>query len=67
MDYGDQMRFDKRLIDRNLTRGVITREEYQRHLNRLKDLQNESEILGVDLVHIDRRIPSSPKTDEDEL
>jgi len=41
------MRFDSRLIERNLEKGVITQEEYEAHLEGLEDVEEKAETLEL--------------------
>ena len=41
------MLFDTRLADRNLREGFITREEYEKHLAGLPDMEHETVSLEV--------------------
>lgn len=45
-------RFDRRLIERNLRNGVLTRDEYQKHLDGLPD-RTESMIRLGDVESVD--------------
>ena len=65
MAMGD-IRFDKRVILRNLSSGVITREEYQQHLEKLKDLSGDTEIFEAGLSSGKKQIPRGVVEDEDE-
>lgn len=63
----DDIRFDKRILQRNLASGVITREEYDRYMKRLKDNTKEADIFEASLVTIKRKIPTRILDEEDEL
>lgn len=41
------MRFDSRLVKRNLAKGVITQEEYDAHLASLADAASKAETLEL--------------------
>lgn len=43
-----EMRFDKRLIEKKIQRGEITREEYQKHLDALPDLGSKVEMISFE-------------------
>jgi hypothetical protein len=67
MDEGD-IRFDKRVLLRNLRSGVVTREEHERHLKKLKDLGSEVDIFEARLVPTKKKIPRGVvESEEDEL
>ena len=63
----DDYRFDKRVLQRNLMSGVVTQEEYDRHLKRLKDASPEASIFEASLIPIKRKIPSKNLEEDDEL
>jgi hypothetical protein len=42
-------KFDKRTVDRNLKSGVVSQKEYEKHLSKLPDLAEETEIIDVPL------------------
>lgn len=44
----DLIKFDARMIEYNLARGIITKEEYQKHLASLPDLQAEALPLTLE-------------------
>ncbi len=66
MPYDDN-RFDKRILQRNLSSGVVTREEYERHLKRLKDNSEEADIFEASLTPLKRKIPTRILDEEDEI
>lgn len=43
-------RFDKRLIERNLRKGIITQAEYEKHVNSLPDVEHKSTKLNVNSI-----------------
>lgn len=44
----DLIKFDSRMIEFNLARGIITKEEYQKHLASLPDLQADALPLTLE-------------------
>ncbi|MBX3019039.1 MAG: hypothetical protein KF767_14220 [Bdellovibrionaceae bacterium] len=42
------IKFDSRMIDWNLSRGIITKEEYEKHLASLPDLSAQAEKIELD-------------------
>lgn len=40
-----QSKFDTRLVDFNINNGIVTKEEYEQHLQSLQDLSHMSETL----------------------
>jgi len=65
MTKGD-IRFDKRVILRNLRSGVITQQEYDRHLNKLKDLNGETDVFEATLSSGRKKVPRGVIENEDE-
>jgi hypothetical protein len=63
----DDFRFDKRVLQRNLASGVVTQQEYERYLKRLKDASTEAASFEASLVPIKRKIPTRNLAEEDEL
>ena len=45
--------FDKRVVDRNIDKGLITQDDVNAHLASLPDMENESELLLVEADDID--------------
>ena len=41
------MRFDNRLIERNIEKGIITREEYNEYIANLADAEKNAETLAL--------------------
>lgn len=44
----DLIRFDSRMLEFNLARGIITKEEYEQHIKQLPDLKSQTVPLGVE-------------------
>ena len=44
----ESMKFDKRLTRYNLENGVLSKEEYENHLNGLADLSTRSEMMKIE-------------------
>jgi len=63
----DDYRFDKRVLQRNLMSGVVTQEEYDRYLKRLKDASTDAAIFEASLIPIKRKIPTRNLAEDDEL
>jgi len=59
-------RFDKRVIERNLRLGLVTPEEYRKHIASLKDLSTDSGTFDAKLIELNRKVPSRPMEDEEE-
>ena len=63
----DDFRFDKRILQRNLRSGVISPEEYDRYLKRLKDTSKEATAFEASLAPVKKKIPTHVLDEEDEL
>ncbi len=63
----DDMLFDKRIVERNIEAGRISKSDYDKRIKSLNDLTEESEPLEAGITHIDHEIPAVEDTDEDEL
>ena len=61
------MKYDKRIIDRNIRSGLVTQEEYDKFVETLPDLTHSAEALESELQIIDKELPSADMSDEDEL
>jgi hypothetical protein len=58
--------FDKRVVDRNIKAGVVTREEHQKHLKSLKDLAEQATKLESELNVMGRDLPTRNIGNEEE-
>jgi hypothetical protein len=63
----DDSRFDKRIIQKSLTNGGITRKEYERYLGALKDLSGELDVCEAKLSRLSKKLPTKVMDEEDEL
>jgi hypothetical protein len=52
-----EMRFDKRIIERNLRLGIVTKQEYQKHLDSLRDLSDECTTIESEMTSLGHDIP----------
>jgi hypothetical protein len=43
--------FDKRVVERNIARGLITREEYNQYLESLEDASEQTIPVEAEFVH----------------
>jgi pyrimidine operon attenuation protein/uracil phosphoribosyltransferase len=46
--------FDKRVISRNIDKGILSQDEYHKHLNNLEDLSGKCEEIDVSLYDDDK-------------
>lgn len=56
---------DKRLVDRHLERGLVTEEEYQKHLGELPDLDENAEVLEVEVESVGVETVEKKKTGDE--
>ena len=56
----DDMTIDKRIVERNIQKGLLTQDQYDQHLEGLKDLTPK-----MDLVPIEEEIVEDPLTQVD--
>lgn len=61
------IKFDKRLIERNLRKGLITREEYQAHLDSLKDREAQAARVEARLEAVFGVEADDDDDDDDDL
>ena len=61
------MKYDKRIIDRNIQSGLISQEEYKNFVDTLPDLTESAEPLESEMQIIDKELPTADMSDEDEL
>ena len=61
-----EMKFDKRILDRNLRVGIITKQEYQKHLDSLKDLTDECTTIESEMISLGHEIPLRGIGEEEE-
>lgn len=51
----DLLKFDKRILDRNVKKGILTVEERDNHLKSLPDLEGEYEVISIPLYDHDEQ------------
>jgi hypothetical protein len=61
------IRFDKRILERNLASGVVSEDEVLRHLKQLKDLESESVPVEAQLIPIGHPVPGRKLEEEEDL
>jgi hypothetical protein len=52
--------FDRRVVERNIKKGIITRKDYEKHLKSLDD-------VGANIASPEERHEEPPDDDEDDL
>jgi hypothetical protein len=58
------MHFDKRVVERFIRAGVVKREDYEKHLAALTDVESESELINMSLQ--DERIDDADDDEDDD-
>ena len=58
--------YDKRVIDRNFEKGIVSREDYEKLLKGLPDLEDQSEVIDVSLYDDDSESESDGETSPEE-
>lgn len=53
---------DKRIIERNIEKGLITKDDYDRHLAELSDLEGNYDTVEIDTGE-SKDTPAAPATD----
>jgi len=67
MSQPNDFRFDKRIIEKNLRTGVVTQQEYEAYLKKLKDLSGEANVMGAVLSPIEKELPTGVIEEDEEL
>jgi hypothetical protein len=52
MKITDDLLMDTRLVDRNMTKGLVERAAYQKHLDDLPDLTDTAAVLEVEMSDV---------------
>ncbi len=59
------MHYDKRVVERFIRSGVVKREDYEKHLAALPDVESQSELINTAINEEDNLIDDEDE-DEDE-
>jgi len=59
--------FDKRIIERNIERGRLTKEEYEEHLKALPDEAEKAEEITVEVEEGEFKIEFPEPMDDEDL
>lgn len=64
----DAMKFDLRIVERNLRKGTVSREDYQKYLNKLPDSAENSTPIPAALGEPDtlKAVPTTNVENEEE-
>jgi hypothetical protein len=60
------MQFDKRVVERFIRAGVVKREDYEKHLAALTDVESQSELINTSITDDDLMDDDDDGDDEDE-
>ena len=52
MKISDDMKLDKRLVERNIQQGVLTRDDFNKHIEGLKDSHEAAAPLVVEMTDV---------------
>lgn len=55
------MRFDNRIVERNIEKGIVTRKEYEEYLASLEDVTEKGEVIDLE-----QPLFAEPEEDEEE-
>jgi pantothenate kinase len=58
--------FDKRVVERHIQSGLVSREEHQKYLKSLKDLGENAQKLDAELLALGRSVPTRNIGNEEE-
>lgn len=50
MDLTEQLAYDIRIIERNITKGKLTQKDYEKHLQSLVDQRSNAESVSVEAI-----------------
>ncbi len=54
----DDYRFDKRVVNRNLRKGLVKRDEHKQYIKKLRDLTDEAEVCEAIQAPLGKEIPT---------
>jgi len=57
---------DRRIVERNIRKGVVTREEYERHLQTLPDVAGNAELIAARLGEREEAIDDDDDLDDED-
>ena len=60
------MHYDKRVVERFIRAGVVKREDYEKHLAALADVEAQSELINMSISDDDADLDMDDDSDEDE-
>lgn len=60
MPVSENFLYDRRVQERNVARGLISKEQLDAHMKALPDRKDESEITQVQIVRVEARVGQRP-------
>jgi hypothetical protein len=60
----DEKQFDKRVIWRNVNKGMVSQKDYDNHLSKLENMEDECEPVEVSLYPSEEEKESDAEPDE---
>jgi hypothetical protein len=57
---------DRRIVERNIRKGVVTREEYERHLQTLPDVGANAELIAARLGEREEAVDDDDDLDDED-
>lgn len=66
MKISGEMLLDKRLVQRHIEAGLVSREEYTKHIDALADVGDKAEILNAELLDVGVKDVEAKDTGETE-
>lgn len=57
---------DRRIVERNIRKGVVTREDYERHLQSLPDVGGNAELIAARLGEYDEADAADDDLDDED-
>jgi spore coat polysaccharide biosynthesis protein SpsF (cytidylyltransferase family) len=66
MKISGEMLLDKRIVQRHIEAGLISREEYTKHINALADIGDRVEILNAEMLDVGVKDVEAKDTGETE-
>lgn len=61
----DSKKFDKRIVGRNIKKGIVSQKDYQDHLSSLEDLEDKSEVIKIQIGEDDEGDEQDPENEAD--
>mgnify|MGYP001220501553 CR=1 FL=1 len=66
MKIKEEMHMDKRLVDRNIRTGVISKADHDKHIEGLPDVSDRADVLEVEMADVGVKNVEAKETGETE-